>query len=280
MVAMNQLKLKMESLAPGELRRLSNLLAETRCGLKKLEHRLVCALSTADSLMQRRATESDVQMLSVGREAQEIRRSLEEMTWRFVGMEIPSEYPEIPPISLTHLLFEDEELFAHLTGKLYAKPIPNPGWMRQLLHLIRTGVANVTPLFAQACYVTKSGMLLAVQDEADVPNVEGPVLPSTECLAGNRVGPHPISGSLDAKDAAVREAGRNEKVELPDDYDVRSDASQSKKRSGDTTAVRKRDILPASSPFGDAADSTGTATKPTKPRASTRTSARRRKGFE
>jgi hypothetical protein len=204
-------------------------------------------------------------------------------------------------LSLTAVLFEDERLFIHLTGRRYATAALNAGWIQQLSGLVESGLRNITPLFAQACYVTKSGLLLAVQDDQDAPAVEPPSLPSAACLAGNPVGPHPISGAGERRaeglptlgeaaaqhlDGLLQEAddsGDKRRAVLPEDYDDGQQVSPAVQGSGGRAAsacgegAAERD--PHSPPVSRSDPGSGVASEAVaKP--GSRTSVRRRKAFE
>lgn len=242
---MRPLELDINALSPMHLRRLTSVLVLTRRSLMDLRDRITACLREARAQSETGADDSNVDVMAAAREAQDIRRELEELSWRFIGMEMPSTLAKGRMISLTDLIFESESLFGHLTGKRYHTTKLNEGWLVQLRELVEGGLNTIPTLYACVCYPMKCGVLLAVDPDEAVPDVAPPDMPSTECLASNSKGPHSISVSL-KPDTAVREMAKTKEwATNPDasgpnrieDLLVTSDESEK------ATAIRNRPDL-------------------------------------
>lgn len=196
---MYETEVTLDKLAPSEMRRLSSLLAITHRTLSEMRDRLTdCLQSHADMRNAGVVFERDPRALAVWRDAQDVRTELEELTWRFIGHELPSAAASHHAMSLTSVLFGSERYFTELTNRRRQPRDFDHSWIKKLKELVDTALWNIPYLFAQACYVDKSGLLIAVANEDPAPDVDGPTIPCAKCPARRRH--HP--GSLECADSA------------------------------------------------------------------------------
>ncbi len=186
-------KIKFDQLSPHQALLLTRVLSETRGLLKGLTSNVAQCLSQAKALREGTATDLNGMTFRITTAAKDIRQKLEQASYKFIGLDLPIESSQSQTITLIEALFEDENNFDQVVRSRGEEYGVNESWLKELKDLVIRGHRNVTPLFAQLTYATKSGLLMAVDGEGSI-SKELFSLPSARALAGNSTGPHPVSG--------------------------------------------------------------------------------------